>query len=159
MKNWIFSIVVNAIFSSIISLILPDGKTSKTIKSIISLLLVIVILQPVINLSNDEILLGDLYGNEVIIQTSYLDYFNKKTISEKEKYCAELLSKYGIDNSLVDIIFETDDKNTIIIKKIQINLKNSGIYSDKDNIYIIARAKNAIKDFLSVKEEQIEFYE
>ena len=112
-----------------------------------------------INIDKNEIIFNAFYQNDTTIQTSYLDYFNEQMILDKQKKCEQILQSYGIDNSFVSIAYEIDENNTIIVKKIQINLKNSVINSDKDNINIIARAKNAIKNFLSVNEEQIEIYE
>ena len=118
-----------------------------------------VILEPIVNIDKNEIIFNAFYQNDTTIQTSYLDYFNEQMILDKQKKCEQILQSYGIDNSFVSIAYEIDENNTIIVKKIQINLKNSVINSDKDNINIIARAKNAIKNFLSVNEEQIEIYE
>ncbi len=159
MKSWVASIVVNVFIFSIISLILPEGKTSKTIKTALSTLLILVVLQPFLNLNLQKIDFDSFFESEYAVQTSYLDFVNEKSVTIYEKNCEEIIEKYGISEYKVNIIYDVNDNNEILFKKIQINLKNSVINSDESNINIIAGIKTAIQNYLSVSEGQIEIYE
>jgi hypothetical protein len=140
-------------------LILPEGKTSKTIKSVVSLLLVVVIVQPILRLKDANFSLGQVFDEEVVLQNDYLEYIHFKKVEHYEKTCISLLEKLGVYQAEVDVIYEIDDNNEINLKKIQINLKNSVIKSDKDHIDIIDEAKLLIKNTFKIDEAQIDINE
>lgn len=159
MKAWITGIIVNVFFVTVLSLILPEGKTSKTIKSVVSLILIIVIVQPILKLKDVNFEISKIFNEEVVLQNEYLEYIHFKKAENYEKNCITLLKKLGIYQAEVDLIYEIDDKSEISIKKLQINLKNSVIKSDKDHIDIIDEAKLLIKNAFKIEEAQIEINE
>ena len=112
-----------------------------------------------LNLNLQKIDFDSFFESEYAVQTSYLDFVNEKSVTIYEKNCEEIIEKYGISEYKVNIIYDVNDNNEILFKKIQINLKNSVINSDESNINIIAGIKTAIQNYLSVSEGQIEIYE
>ena len=159
MKSWVANIVVNVFLSSVISLILPEGRMAKVIKNVLSMLLILVVMQPFLNLSIQEIDFDSIFQSEYAVQTSYLDFINEKVIGEYEKKCEEIIENYGVTEYKVEIVYDVDENNEILFRKIQINLTNSVINSDKSNIDIIAGIKTSIQNYLSVNMGQIEIYE
>lgn len=159
MKAWVIGILVNVFFITVLSLILPEGKMVKSIKSVVSLLLVIVIVQPVLRLKDINLDLGQVFNKEVVLQNNYLEYIHFKKVENYEKSCVLLLEKVGIYQAKVDVIYKINEDNEINVKKIQINLKNSVIKSDKDHIDIIDEAKLLIKNTFKIDEAQIDINE
>ena len=60
MKNWVLSVITTVFIISLIALILPNGKLSKHVKNTLSFIVVLVIVSPIINLKNIEVINDDL---------------------------------------------------------------------------------------------------
>ena len=85
MKNWIVSIVVNLFFISVMSMIMPKGKMATAFKSVTSLLVIIIIIQPIFELKKIDFNFGNIFNYEMDLQTNYLSYVQKTTIENYEK--------------------------------------------------------------------------
>ncbi len=160
MKEWVISVTVAAFSTSVISLILPNGKLSKYIKSVFSLIMVFVVLQPIFKLKNVEVDFDKVFNDsEYTFQTDYLDYFNNKKIEIYKENCSEIIKDYCIDVFEIDVIYSISDFSELIVEKVVINLKNSVINSDKDHIDIIVGIKNAISKYLNINSDAVVVYE
>ncbi len=154
MKSWALSIVVIVFTISIVSLLFPNGKIGKFIKSVFSFLLVFVVLKPIIKIKNNDFELDNfLVNNEIVLQDSYLQFYNNKKIKTYKDSCIKILNDCGINNAEIEFQYETDKYNKILFVSIILNLENAVINSDKEHIVIIETAKQKIKSYLNLSEE------
>ena len=149
MKEWVISVTVTVFSTSVISLILPSGKLSKYIKSVFSLIMVFVILQPVFKLKDVKFDFQAVFNESEFVYQS--DYFKEN--------CVILLKDIGVENFETGIIFSVNEISEIIVEKVVINLQNSVINSDKDHIDIIVGIKSVISEYLKIDDDAVVIYE
>ena len=160
MKSWIISISAVVIITAVISLILPEGKIGKYIKSIFSLFIVFTIIKPLFYIKNSEFNYENIFNqNEIELQFGFIEFISQEKIKEYENNCINILEKVGVNNALVEIIYSNDNQSKIKIEFINVNLKNSVIISDKSHIDIIKEIKNNISTYLNVSIESVKIYE
>ena len=160
MKAWIVSIIAVVIITAIISLILPEGKTGKFIKSIFSLFIVFTIIKPMFYLKNNEFKYEDIFNqSEIELQFGFIEYVFQSKIDEYENNCIEILENSGVNNAFVEIIYSNDKETTIKIECVLINLENSVIISDKSHIDIIKEIKFNVANYLRISDDLVKIYE
>lgn len=158
MKDWIISIVSVVLITSIVCLILPQGKMGKFVKNIFSILTMLVIIKPLIYLKDGNFNFEQFAGSDIVIQTDFLDYIYQKRVDEQTKICLKIIEENGIKNAKVDINFEIENQD-IKIKLVQINLQDSVIISDKGHIDIKEEIVAEISSYLFVEKEVVIIYE
>ena len=161
MKEWILSIGVVILLTSIVGLILPEGKIGKYIKCFFSFIILLVLLTPLLN---KEVIYSDflINENEIQLQENYLNYVYSKKIDTYKKYIQEIFDKNGIsdiDSSDITLISSTKNNGEIIIEQIVIELNNKVIYSDIEHINIIEKIENNIKNIFENEVEVLIIYE
>ncbi len=160
MKNWALSIVVVVFSITIISMLFPNGKTGKFIKSIFGLILIIVVLNPLTNLDLDNLSVDEfLATKDTILQNDYLTFIDENEIESHKKNCLKTLENMGIKNAQIDIDWENDKNFNLKITKVSINLRNAVIKSDKEHIVIIENVKNLILDYFNIDFDKLVIYE
>jgi len=155
MKEWLLSIVAGVIITILVVSILPNGKSTKTIKSILSCLIAIIIIKPIFNINLENFNLFDFFEpKEIVLDKDYLDFFYSKSKNEQEIYCAKLIENIGIKDSIVKI--ECDSSNEIyLIKSVSVNIKNSVINQELEHIDIIEKIKDNLSTYLQVDKKII----
>lgn len=157
MSSWVLSIASIVILTSLITMILPEGKLNKSIKSIFSLLVVLVIIQPFLSFSGNHENLDSIFnGNELNLQTEYLDYIESQKITNYQKNCQKILANYGIEGASVDINYTVIDKH-VVIEKVLINLTNNT--NSSINKETIEKVIIDISLYLNLTEEKVLVYE
>lgn len=165
-KTWILSIAGIIILSAMLSLILPEGKAGKLIKSILALLVILVIIKPLFSIfSGGEV--SFMPENQTIVteQQNFIDYINGKKIESYKTNTEQILKNHGVYDAQIEIIVLTDnDINEYtnggpIIQKIIIDLKNSVIKSDSPHKDIVKDLKKDLAEYFSLSQEKIEIYE
>ena len=159
MKSWIISIVFSAILTGIFCLILPKGNVSPLIKGIFSVLLLIVVLKPVLTVKDDDFNFESFYGDEISLDKDYLSYFNAKRNDINIRKCKEILNEKGFLNCDISIEFFADEDVGYVIKKVDVKLNKSGIFSKEENISIIEEIKHSISLAFGIGVDLINVYE
>ena len=137
MKAWIISISAITILTSIFSLILPESRIGKLIKSIFSILIVFVVISPISNIKNQEVSFDKFVNSsKIVFQQNYLDFIADKKTIELENECKKIIEKMGVNNVFVNICYKYNDTKKFTINYAEINLENAVIISDKANINI-----------------------
>ncbi len=135
MKEYLTSVVAVILVSSVLSCITPDGKSKKTLSFAMAVCVLAVIVIPVkgIGLGDGLYSIFDGNINNEQINDGYFDESVKKSI---EKGIAVSLSeKFEISNDSIEVFAETDIiGEEIIIKRVTVNLKGSGISADSPSI-------------------------
>ena len=156
MNKWILSIAVMIVILSISSLLLPDGKTGKYIKSFFSLILILVILQPVAEFKKIDIGNINLSGqNDIVIQNDYIEYINNEKNNSQKKQIKNILSQKGINSSEVNIKCKTDQNHQITYEKVIINIDNKVIKDENQHIDINVDIVKATADYLKISENRV----
>lgn len=129
MKAYIISILGIALCGILIDIVLPAGATNKYIKSIYSIFVVAVILNPLITFfaktKNVEINYNDFETSQTLI-----DYINTQKIKSVESIIIEDLKQKGVTNIKININYAWQD-NQLIYKSCLIDLKNM-VYQPTD---------------------------
>ena len=153
MKEWIISIIAIIILTTILNLILPDSKLKGIIKCCFSLVSILVVMQPILNLNISEFNFTSVFnGNEIVLQENYLNYVNNEKIKNYTQNCISLLDDLGVESSV-------NDDLVIKFEKVLVNLKNSVLISDKEHIDIIEDIKKTLSDYLKIEEKLVVIYE
>ena len=156
-KTYIYSLGIIVIIVTILSLLLPKGKVNKVIKLVLSLVVALSLFRPLLALTDDYNVYQSL--NDFNVQEDFIELSRQAEIKSKTNVCKALITAIGVENPDVEIKYTTSDSNNILINKIIINLENSVIKVDKENINIKDDIKNAITTYLNVKADVVEIYE
>ncbi len=160
MKQWTYSISAIVILASIIMIILPNGRTSTIIKSIFSLVIMLVIISPIKSLTNKEYTFENMFEeNNLIIQEDYLEYITQKKLYIYKENVIKILENLGIKNATFEYEYTVSDLYEISFNKVFINLKNSVIQSENNHIIITENIKNSLSEYLEINKEFIEIYD
>lgn len=159
MKDWIFNIGATVLLVSIITLILPDGKVGKFIKSIFSILILMIIIKPLVPIKEFNFDYTSIFGNtEITVQENFVNYTFEEKKKSYQRYCLKIIEDIGVENASVELIYDNENMK-FEIKNVKINLVNSVIKSDKEHIFIIEEIKEKISSYLNVNSSILVIYE
>ena len=138
---------------SIVSLLVPKGKYQSIIKWVFSIITTLVIITPFSNL----VVKTRQNNTTCQLKNDYLDEFFQRSTESSKNLLKSLLKNKGIvlNNIYVDYVLEN---NSIKYKKVQIDLKNAVINSDKSNIYIMQETELVVKSVFG-ESVLVDFYE
>ena len=153
MKSWVLSVGAAIIITTIITIILPEGKLGKTIKFVFSIMVMLIMIKPIVYIKNKDFNIDtSLVYNEINYQNDYLSYISKTKAAKFEQNCNKILENNGINNADVLIEYSEDGQGGLIIECVKINLFNV----NDDNTQILTKTViNEIKNFLNVDEKII----
>lgn len=160
MKEWVLSVFITVLLSSIVGMIAPDGKIGKLIKCLFSIIILLTVVSPFANLKNSDfsnLIDFDFFvGN---VQTDFIYYANTKKAEKIEKDVCSYLEDAGINNADINVEFSLSSDFEFKIQNININLKNSVINSDKEHIVVLDNIVSEISSLLNVSKERISICE
>lgn len=158
MKTWILSVALMIILTTVLTIILPDGKLNKIIKKSFSFIVVLVVISPVINKQiTFDLDFNNGFAQDVVVQEEYLEYVSKLKVDELEKSCANYLKKSGISDIKVLIEYIYNDKG-IVIDKVKLDFTDAIAISDEIEPDIIDKIKDYTAEYLNVSSDKIEVY-
>lgn len=152
MSAYILSVCGAVIFSSLVTIILPDGKIGKFINGVLKLTCVFVMLSPIISWINDlKPSKKDIEtSKEVTIDQNYLEYFydlQAQSLTDEIKSTIEKEFKITV---FVEIEWQIS-KYAFDVKKVHINIKDFGINEKNKHIIIIEQVKTRVSEMMNVK--------
>ena len=157
MNGWVLSICATSLLTAIIGLIVPKGKVGGIIKCTFSLITVLVVIKPLINIKNTNFDFTFFNEKEIVLQDNFIDYSVNLRKTALENDLVNLLAKNGVKNS--HIILDVDsEENNFVIKKAVVNLADAVINSDKVNINITEEITELISTYINVQKEMIFVY-
>lgn len=134
MKEYLIVIISSIIFLAIFEGLLPKGKLGNNVKSIISIVVVLIILNPIVKFFNSDFNYENiLYDNSEY--QAYLDEYKKNTL-EKEIESTLKLNGYNVI-SVSAMINDNQNKVEIIIEKDE-------FIKEDEHIIILEKAKSLV---------------
>lgn len=157
MQGYIIAVLGVVIISVLVEIILPNGQTSKYIKSILAVFVVYVLVNPVITFLKTDFDL-DKYVNsgKVELNQSLLENIYNNQIEAKELELENLLYNNGYERVEVTLVYEIVEDG-IKISKAKINIKNLVITSGVENINKYQYIRQVVISELMIKEEDVIF--
>ena len=151
MKEWLISVTVLILITSIVSYIIPNGQIGDFIKGIFSFVVILAMLKPMMALTE---LSNFNFQKEVSVQTQYIDYTSQKIVEEYEWKCKQIVSNALCDCTVL-IDYEINDEYQIEILSAKILLDNPGIILQPEHINITEEIISEISNFLMINKEQV----
>ena len=148
MQAYMLSIVGVVVASVFIDLVMPVGQTSKYIKSIFAIFVIFVLVSPVLNLISDKEKIKDLVQSDGYnLVDTYLENFYKSKVEAYENEILSVFESYDIHD--VDISIEYSvEHNDLIVKSVNVNLKNVVIGDKADNVNLYSLSNEIINEVI-----------
>lgn len=123
MKEWIISVTASLLIVVLISAIIPEGKTSRIVDSVLSLVFLLTVFSPVIKNFNGFFEASECVdATNVEIQIGYINFVAAKNVENKKSVYIDFLKKYGINNVSMQIEYSVNGFDGTEITKIEIML-------------------------------------
>lgn len=153
MKGYILSILGIVIAGILIDVIVPSGSVNKYVKSIYSIFVVAVILNPLITLISKSKNLSLNYVDYELDKELISYIYTERTVKLEEDI-ENYLAKEGFAN--IDIVFNFSiEKNELIYNSCEVNLKNLVIASDKQHINKYEYIMEVVQSYTNLTDEEI----
>ena len=160
MNRYVVSIIVTVFLIALITFLLPNGSTSKYVKSVLSMVLVVVLISPLIKFNIKDFKFDNFFESpNVYVQTDFLDYVLDEKVKSLTKNCDMILNDLGVSGADIKIFYQQKNGVEILIQNVTINLKKSVISSDSSHINIIEKLKKAVSEYLNVGIDNVVIYE
>ena len=170
MRELVINVLVIIFLTTILDLLLPNGKMQPFIRMVMGLFVLITILQPILKLINDDswldawILTSDLQINEeaVMVQGENLYESSKEMVLKdyqeqmSTQISALVYMLQGVSDCRTEITLINDERlgNIAQIEKIAVYVE--GDFTDKNQLH--EKVKKMIAGFYTVAEDKIEVY-
>lgn len=151
MVDYVLCVISAILLTSFASIILPEGKLGKYVKSIFSMLIIVVMITPIFNLSfnfNDKI---EEESITVFEDEKYLDYINNEKSKKLCENLNSLIKSFGYNCSVEILTYDTI--NEFRVKKIIINLIDFVLNDTKEHIVLSNEIKQAVINYLGYNAE------
>lgn len=159
LSTWVLSVAGMCLLSVAIDLIMPDGKTNKSIKSVFSYAIVLVVILPLPKLLKNNFNLDDVFSEyEFEIQDSYIYNVNQAKLDQWTKDINDDLNSRGIYGAVISIsanIFDVDMQ----INNVFVDLYNVVITDNSKNINIKTEVVSVVLNYLNIDKGKVIFYE
>lgn len=157
MQSYILSVLGIVLVSVLIEIILPNGQTAKYIKSIFSIFVIYVLINPLIMfLKNDFDISKYIQADNLQINKSLLNNIYKDQIQAKSKDLENTLKNEGFVGVKITILYQVVEEN-IVLEKVKINIDNLVINGLAPNINKYQHIRQVVAQNLMIKEEDILF--
>lgn len=156
LSSWVLSILGIVIILLLVEIILPKGKLLKMVKSVLAIFSIFVVISPIKNLITTIDL--SLISNDFVIDENFLEKRDNEKLEVYKSKIEKDLNDNGFLNVYIDFETVFESKETII-KNLFVDLRDLVITDKKLNIDKYTNITAIIKNVISIKEEQIIFYE
>lgn len=157
LKEWVRNIFITVLIVSFIEIVLPSGKMRKYLKFILSIIVLAVILQPLLDINDidinafanmniyDESELNDIESNSIesVQQLQIINLYKEKIKNEINIIIKNTLPEAEIQEIIIHIFDDVNKKNFGEIHSIHIRL-NSTFMNETDASRIIKEIANAL---------------
>ncbi len=153
MLNWILSISLVSLLTTILIIMLPENNNSQIAKFALSLLVILIVIKPLKKAVDFDFNITSSASNDVIFQEEFLDYYSQKKVEYIKESCNIICNEKGAKNVFIDIFYNVLDDNEISIKKIMLNFSNAVFNDNYEHINIIENIENELNKTYNTKIE------
>jgi len=157
MSSYILSVLGIVIAGILLDVIIPSGSINKYIKSIYSVFVVAVLINPLIKFATQSKDFTVNY-NDYEINEKLLNFINKKQVENKEIGIETELKNNGFNNVDIIISFSIKDNN-LSYTSCLVNLKDMVIEKNNQHINSYEFIKEVVVKHTNLAEEVIVIYE
>ncbi len=156
-SSWLLSVVGIVIIALLVDILLPVGKTSKLIKSVLAIFSIFVFISPLKSIDLNNFNFSSFFGN-IEIDSSFVEDRNNEKMRALEKSIENNLDENGYSGVKVQLqgeyLAEKPNITNVFVDLCELVLKDEKLNIDKyTNIVAV------IKKIVTIKEECIIFYE
>ncbi len=151
-KGYVILLCSLVIAVTLITLFIPKGKTQKTLKTVLSAVIIISLFKPITYLKGKSFDSDDY--SFLYVQETFRDYANEKYISLNENACLTILKNMGINDAKVSIT-ASESEDFFSVKFAEIDLSGAVIIPKKENIDIKEEIKKSVSEFLRIDKEAV----
>ena len=163
MQAYITSVFSAVLIATIISMIVPNKKLFKFIKSFLSIFVMIVILKPILYYNGEFITNGVMETNYIFSdltkEKEYITFIYDKKNEENVSVCSKILNDLELYDTKTLINYQIDEDMQYKIKNIKIFLSKTEFNNTKQHKIIIETAVNKISETFSIEKEKILIYD
>ena len=156
MSAYILSVCGAVVLSSLVTIILPEGKIGKFINGILKIFCVFVMLVPLVNWVSDLRFNPpeNSANSSVSLDEDYLHYFYEK---QSEAVSIDIQKsvekKFNIE---VNVVTEWKKEEYVFsIRKVRVKIKNFGMYGNDEHIIVVEQIKTWISETIKLDREDI----
>lgn len=147
--TWLLALMGVVLLSVLVDILLPSGQTTKFIKGIFSIIIIMVIITPLIRLKDKDFSFSGIFeSSEIEVDETFIAKSKMRQYEQKEKEIAEILKNNKISVEELVITFDSADINNIIGVKVRTKSTDQ-----------TSTIKGIISGILSLEEEYILVYE
>lgn len=121
MNAWLLSIVGVVSLGVLLEILLADGETSKYIKGVFALAVVLVLVAPIPKFLNKNFDINEFFGDEIVAQSTFLQSVNERRNTERENKVLAELKKSNISVEKVRVYYLRGDLDYIDVVKVYLN--------------------------------------
>ncbi len=148
MSEYLLSVMGTVLFCALLTAILPEGKTTNTVKGITKVACLLVIISPILIFLNDftkgeenSSVFFDKKGIET--DDSFIKYYQELKVNAAEDTLeSEIKNKFNVDTNITlfwSVINESETEEKIKIDKIQVKLPSKTGGEMKDSILVFLK--------------------
>jgi len=159
-SSWIISIIGIVVLGVLIDLVLPDGQMQKYIKSVFSIIIVLTMVSPLLNININEIDFNKFIYNEASVELNenYLKNYNEDYKIALENLVIDALKEDGFSGVVVEISYNLSN-NKFEIEKVELDIKKLVINTNQVHIDKYKEMRAIVVKMLNIKEGIVVFYE
>lgn len=157
MKSWIISASAIAVLFVLAEIILNEGELKKYTVGILRLVFIVAVFVPLIGLFTGNFELNADAPISSHVGSDFGEYVTEKRNSLSEAVIEAELEKMGIRNSEVNI-FSYYNGEKYVVNAVEVNLSESGISMETENIISIEDVKNVVTAHIDVAKELVSVY-
>ncbi len=134
LKSYALSIAVMVMITQIIEMLMVKGTMKKSVEMVLSLVVTMVFASPILSMFSADFSVDNLFNDsEVTIDENFLYYVEEVRSNSYEEKVIECLEEKGYYGCEVKVDVESLGE-IVIIKKVEINLKNLVIIEEQAHI-------------------------
>ncbi|MBE5745860.1 MAG: stage III sporulation protein AF [Clostridiales bacterium] len=158
--SWILSIVGVVIIGVLVDIILPEGEMQKYIKAVFSVIVIVIMITPILQIDFNKIDFDKFLFNETSIELNqnYINNYNDKYKENVEEILKNSLKSNGFSNVDVEIYLNKSNTN-FEINKVVLNIKNLVININSVHIDKYKEMKTIVVACLNIDENKVVFNE
>jgi stage III sporulation protein AF len=155
MTAWAISVAGIILLTVMCDVIIPEGQTSKYIKTVSGLVAILVMISPLPALLDGSLTLDSVAAidKEYQLDNGYLAYVYQQRTDDIEQQCILELENIGVTGAEVHILTVTSA--TTEVKNVTVNIQKAELNSSSKNIDIVEAIKSTLSSFLHIDKVQV----